>query len=180
VRQGEDPEQLFKRQLRPKFVGLQDFLDRPLSLSMDRSPLARRALGLLKAIAVTITVQCRVETTDSHSWRQLILILGREYTKVPDGLNVAQVGGTAMAGTCLLAPASAAALMPAAVAAAVMSPPAAVGSTAAGVFLSSLLQSHTQVQISLRTLCPTKLAPFSSITQILILMSWAGTEHVDR
>lgn len=52
MRQGEDPEQLLKRQLRPKFVGLQDFLDRPLSLSMDRSPLARRALGLLKAIAV--------------------------------------------------------------------------------------------------------------------------------
>ncbi len=50
-----------------------------------------------------------------------------------------------MAGTCLLAPASAAALMPAAIATAVMSSPAAVGSTAAGVFLSSLLQSHTQV-----------------------------------
>ena len=61
-----------------------------------------------------------------------------------------QVVGTAMAGTCLLAPASAAALMPAAVAAAVMSPPAAVGSTAAGVFLSSLLQSHIQVRRLLR------------------------------
>ena len=61
-------------------------------------------------------------------------------------LCLSQVGGTAMAGTCLLAPASAAALMPAAIAAAMMSPPAAVGSTAAGVFLSSLLQSHMQVK----------------------------------
>ena len=52
TRQGEDPEQLFKRQLRPKFLELQAFLDRPLSLSMDRSPLERRAIGLLKAIAV--------------------------------------------------------------------------------------------------------------------------------
>ncbi len=52
IEKGEDPEQFLKRQLRPKFQELQAFLDRPLSLSMDRSPFEQRAIGLLKAIAV--------------------------------------------------------------------------------------------------------------------------------
>ncbi len=111
---GEDPEQLLNKEIRPKLASMQAFLDRPLSLSMDRSPQARKVLGLLKAIAV---------------------------------------GGTAVAGACLLAPASAAALVPTALAAAITSPPTAVGGTAAGVFITSLLQSHTQVVLVCMHIC---------------------------
>lgn len=64
-------------------------------------------------------------------------------------LKAVAMGGTAMAGACLLAPASAAALVPAAVAAAITSPASAVGGTAAGVFISSILQTHTQARSAL-------------------------------
>ncbi len=57
----------------------------------------------------------------------------------------AQVGGTAVVGTYLLAPASAAVLMPAAIATVVALPPAAVIRSAAGTFLKSLLQRPGQV-----------------------------------
>jgi hypothetical protein len=107
---GEGAEQVLSMKVRPMFSAMQEFLDRPLALAMDRSGPTRRVYGLLKAVAM---------------------------------------GGTAMAGACLLAPASAAALVPAAVAAALTSPASAVGGTAAGVFISSLLQTHTQARSAL-------------------------------
>jgi hypothetical protein len=58
---------------------------------------------------------------------------------------IAQVGGTAVVGTYLLAPASAAVLMPAAIATVVALPPAAVIRSAAGTFLKSILQRQGQV-----------------------------------
>ncbi len=58
----------------------------------------------------------------------------------------AQVGGTAVVGTYLLVPASAAVLMPATIATFAVLPPAAVIRTAAGNFLKSLLQRQGQVQ----------------------------------
>jgi hypothetical protein len=52
--QREDPEQLISLVLRPKFLELQSFLDRPLSLAIDGSSIASQTLGVLKAIAVSI------------------------------------------------------------------------------------------------------------------------------
>ncbi len=52
--QREDPEQLINLVLRPRFLELQGFLDRPLSLAIDGTSIASQTLGLLKAIAVSI------------------------------------------------------------------------------------------------------------------------------
>jgi hypothetical protein len=52
--QRDDPEQLIDLILRPKFLELQCFLDRPLSLSIDGTSVASQTLGLLKTIAVSI------------------------------------------------------------------------------------------------------------------------------
>ena len=44
--------QVVQRELRPRLATVQAFLDRPLSLSLERSTRTRQALGVLKAIAV--------------------------------------------------------------------------------------------------------------------------------
>jgi hypothetical protein len=70
----------------------------------------------------------------------------RELAGLSFDFDFAQVGGTAMIGTYLLAPATVAVLMPVAIATVVALPPAAAITTAAGTFLKSLLQRQGQVE----------------------------------